>query len=362
MKFSTAKIYKKLPKALRKRRVILAIIAIAVVLLFLLRGGPDTKQIKIALVEEKSILSEISASGSIKSNTASTLKFATSGKIVWFGVKKGDYVYAGQAIASLDREPFEIALRQAQQDVNAADAILSQVYDEQKKQTQAENFDQKIRRTDAETAKNKTFDAMKKAERDLRNATIYAPQNGTITALNFIAREEVTTTSEIAKINDLADLNFTAQVDETEIAKIQVGQSTQITLDALPNRLVESAVQSIAPASTTTSTGATVFEVTFALPPNQNYRLGLNGEAKIITEKVDNALAVPQDAIIQDKFIYVKKDNRYQKREVEKGLTSDFEVQIISGLKKGEAIVTSGFEEIGKKSLIQKIKDQLIGA
>lgn len=329
-------------RKLLKKKVLLPLLTIVIAAFVITRGGQNVSLIKTATVEEKTITSEISASGSIKSQTSSTLKFANSGKITWIGVKVGDYVRKGQAIASLEKEPFLVALRQAEQDVNAADAILSQVYDEQKKQTAAENFDQKIRRTNAETAKNKAYDTMRKAQFDLTHTTIYSPQNGVITNLDFIVGEEVTPGSEIARVHDIETLQFVAEVDETDIGKAQVGQKVKLTLDAYPDQTIDTTIHKISPVATITETGAAVYEITTSLTGKSTYYIGMNGQAQIIVEERTNTKVISTDAVIDDKYVLVRTGSTYVQREIKTGLQSDSEIEVIEGLSVGEEIVIAG--------------------
>src|SRR3990170_3066811 len=142
------KLFKKVPKFLRSKRILIGLAILILVLFFLAtRGGAKKDAIKTASVMRQTIVSEVFASGKIDSLHSSTLHFAVSGKVVWIGVAEGDYVRRGQAVAALDKERFEIAIRQAQQDVVAADAELAKVYDDISKATGAESFDNRIKRT-----------------------------------------------------------------------------------------------------------------------------------------------------------------------------------------------------------------------
>lgn len=355
MKFLKTKNLKKLAKVTKSKKVIGTLIALILIFIMLAtRGGASREKIQIATVVQKELTVETSASGKIVSTNEVHLRFPTAGKITWTN-QEGNFVYKGQAIASLDKEKFEIALRQTQQDLNAADAVLSQVYDDLKKFPPPENFDQKIKRTNAETAKNKAFDAVKKAEKDLRDATLVAPFSGTLAVLNIVTGEEISSATEIGTIANLNKLQFIAQVDETEIAKINLGQQSTITLDAFEGKDIETTITAIAPMATTTSTSATAFEVKFNLDSAQNIRLGMNGEVKVVIESIENALVIPLEAIVEDKFVWVKTDGTYQKIEIAKGLESETEVQVTQGPQKNEKVLISGFDQIGKKSLIQRI-------
>src|SRR3989344_5954041 len=215
-------------------RPLLGLATVATLAFFSSTGGQNPSLIKLAQVQEKTIESQISASGAIKSENTITLRFPTSGKISKIFVDEGDYVKQGQIITALDAEKFEITQRIAQQDLNLADAILSQVYADLKKFPQPENFDQKIKRTNAETAKNKDYDALIKAQKDLADAQIITPFDSIITKLSVSENEQISPAMEIAKLSDFTNLNFITQVDETDIAKISFDQSAEIALDRLP--------------------------------------------------------------------------------------------------------------------------------
>lgn len=258
-------------------------------------------------------------------------------------------------MATLDRERFEIALRQAQQDVIATDAVLAKVYDDISKASGVETFDNRIKRTSAEAAKNKAFDAQKLAERNLADTVILAPISGVVTQVKINAGEDVMQTNELFKIEGAGDAQFVVEVDETEIGRVKLGQKAQVKLDAYSDEPVDSKVIFIGPETITTATGATAFEVKLPLPVDSKYRFGMNGEATIEVERLDDMLVVPVEAVIEDKYVYVKKRDNFEKREVKVGVTTDTEAQILSAVNSGEVVMTTGFDQIGKKSILQKI-------
>lgn len=337
-----------------KKKFILLFLVVGIIIYILVQRTTNAPEIKTAAAQKQNIKSTVVASGSVKAKDSANLTFSTSGKIAWIGVKEGNAVYKGQAIASLDREKFEIALRQAQQEVVATDAALQKVYDGLPKD-KVESFSDKVNRTAAEAKKNQAFDALKEAERLLRGSTIYSPIGGTITEINVVAGQEVQTTTIIGVVADLSTKKFVSEVDETDIGKIEDKQKAQITLDAFPGEIFKSETEQIAQHSTTTSTGATAFGVKFILNDQSNIRIGMNGEAEIIIEEKENALTVPTEALLDEKYLYVKTITGYEKRGIEKGIESDFEVEITSNLTEGEEVVISPSESIGSKNWLQKL-------
>jgi len=354
-KINDPSIYQKIPKILRSKKVLLAL-AIVIIFAFIgTRGGADMGKIKTAQVEQKNIASEIVTAGKISSQSESTIHPAVNGKVVWVPVKEGDFVKKGQAIASLDKEKYEIALRQTEQDVVALDAELEKLYDGRRNKTSIESYDEKIERTALEAAKNKAYDEWLEAKRNLKDTVITSPFAGTVIEVNVHPGEEIFYTTAIAKIADIENLNFTAELDDTDVGQIKEGQKTIVTLDAFPDEEILSQVESVSFVSNVTSSGSDVFEVKFNLEQEEDYRIGMNGESRIIIQEKEDVLAVSVEAIFDENFVHVKTNGEFVKREVEKGIESDSEVEIVSGLSKDETVVIAGLEEIGKKTHFFKI-------
>ena len=354
-KINDPSIYQKIPKILRSKKVLLAL-AIVIIFAFIgTRGGADMGKIKTAQVEQKNIASEIVTAGKISSQSESTIHPAVNGKVVWVPVKEGDFVKKGQAIASLDKEKYEIALRQTEQDVVALDAELEKLYDGRRNKTSIESYDEKIERTALEAAKNKAYDEWLEAKRNLKDTVITSPFAGTVIEVNVHPGEEIFYTTAIAKIADIENLNFTAELDDTDVGQIKQGQKTIETLDAFPAEEILSQVESVSFVSNVTSSGSDVFEVKFNLEQEEDYRIGMNGESRIIIQEKEDVLAVSVEAIFDENFVHVKTNGEFVKREVEKGIESDSEVEIVSGLSKDETVVIAGLEEIGKKTHFFKI-------
>lgn len=339
----------------KKRYIVLALLAAFLVFFFANRGAADLSQIKTANVQKRDIKSEVIASGKVASQSESSPHFAVAGRVVWVGVKKGDYIKRGQAIASLDKEEFEIAIRQAAQDVWAAEAEQVKAYDDIKNNGSDETYEDRVKRTNAEAKKNKAVDAQKAAERNLKDTVLTSPIAGTVIDLPVKAGQEILLTTDIAKIADIDNPVFKAEVDETDIGIVSPGQKGTLNLDAFPDKEIPTAVTAIGQTAITTTTGATAFEVELSLDTSANYLSGMNGEAAVVTEEKSQVLAVPQEAIVDDKYVWVKIGNIYEKKEVTLGISSDSDIEIVAGTEENSQVVTSGFDQIGKRSLLQKI-------
>lgn len=347
--------YNKIPRKLRTKKVLIIATILILVFFVITRGSADKSLIETAKVQKQSIKSQVFATGKVESEADATLNFPVAGRVVWIPVKEGDYIEKGQAIASLDKEKYEIALRQAQQSVVETDAVLQQTYDSLNDDDDVESYADKVSRTAAEADKNQAYDAMKLAERNLKDTILISPISGTLISLNINVGDEILSTESVARIVDLENIVFTADIDEGDIGTIKKDQPTTIFLEAFPDEEITSNVKSVAIESKTTSTEATVIEVKFTMPEKENIILGMNGDVQITTEEKDDVLTVPIESVTEENKVWVKNNGSYSQKTVDLGIDNDSDVEIRSGIGLGEEIVVAGFDEIGKKSILDKI-------
>lgn len=138
--------------------------------------------------------------------------------------------------------------------------------------------------------------SLKQVQRELANATLTAPFDGVITAVNIMA-SDASGSSAAMSIADTSRLHVDVLVDETEIANIQVGQDAQITLDALMGITLTGKVANIDP-SGTISSGVVNYSVRVNLDTTDAaLKLDMTANAAIIGEQHENVLAVPTTAI-----------------------------------------------------------------
>ncbi len=137
--------------------------------------------------------------------------------------------------------------------------------------------------------------SLEQAKRNLANATITAPFDGVITAVNIVPGESGS--SDALTIADTNQLHVDVLVDETEIANVQVGQQAQVTLDALTGITLTGKVDNIDPAGTV-SNGVVNYSVRVNLDPSDvALKLDMTANASLIGEKHENVLAVPTTAV-----------------------------------------------------------------
>lgn len=265
----------------RHIRLIIGVIIIFALLYTLTPlGKRDKEERRIPTVEKKQLFESFSASGTIESKNKTTLHFLTSGKVVWVGIKKGDAVFAGQALASLDITELRASLRQAEQDFIAAKAEVEKVYDETGRKVD-ESFSEKVKRTSFEAKQNKAFDAMKKVEVQIQDATLFSPINGVVTDISINLGENVGI-AETIEIIDPSSFFFRAEADETDYSSVFIGQKARIMLDAYKDETFDGKVSFVGRKTEVTSSGISFVPVEVELDPNNKIIDGLSGEVEFI--------------------------------------------------------------------------------
>lgn len=139
--------------------------------------------------------------------------------------------------------------------------------------------------------------SVKNAKTDLASTKIYAPFDGTIASVAGQVGGPASSNAALLTLLSDSEVTLPVQIDETEISKVKLGQTAQVTLDALTGQTFTGKVTSITPQATVVSNIA-VFYVTVTMPnPNLVLRPGMSAEAEIIAREVPNAVLVPRRAV-----------------------------------------------------------------
>lgn len=198
---------------------------------------------------------------------------------------------------------------------------------------------------------------LKNAKTQLGYTTITAPSAGIVTKKYVEAGSIVTAGKSsslgtgsgvaIVDIADTSEMLAVVDVDETDIAKIEVGQLVEVTVQAYPDELFEGKVTKIAPQSVTDQ-NVTTIPVTVQIDmPDARLKPGMNVSCDFIMGKVEDALKVPNEAIKETDNGYtvdVMKAGKPVTRKVEIGLVGSSDTEIKSGLKEGDEVITARIE------------------
>ncbi len=287
---------------------------------------------------KKDLKETLELSGKIDAGVSATLRFSAGGLVTYLGAKEGDAIKKWQTLASIDTRQLQKTLEQKLNLYAIQRGTHDQFIDDNDNSIPDGELGLELKRL-LEKNSYQLENTVKDVEYQdlaLSLARLSSPIAGVLITSPVTTSNVQVLATDTWIVIDPSSLYFSADIDETDIRRVEVGQKAIITLDAFPDQFVETTVDSISFAPKETTVGTT-YEVKFALPSSAigNLRLGLNGTAEIIMNEMGGVLALPSSAIttVDGKtMVYVKSGNRYEEREIKTGIEYKGYVEVIEGI------------------------------
>ena len=193
--------------------------------------------------------------------------------------------------------------------------------------------------------------SMQNLQDAMNNYTITAPISGTIIEKDAKVGDAVKAGDTLCIVYDLSYLEMSINVDELQISSISVGQQVQITADAVPDKTYVGTVTRVSMKGTANG-GTTTYPVTIRIDDTDGLRPGMNANAEIVVAEANNALVVPNAAVVRGSYVLVTKDSPSAANAdtameapegfvyvpVKTGVSDDDYTQIVSGIQEGDTI------------------------
>ncbi|MEO5776561.1 MAG: efflux RND transporter periplasmic adaptor subunit [Flavobacterium sp.] len=400
------------------------IVAILVLLLVLKSKGvignnDEGKEVETAKVDEITIVETVSATGKIQPEIEVKISSEVSGEIIALPVKEGQVVKKGDLLVKINPDLYTSGYNRTISNLSGSKAGLSQA-DATFKEAKA-SYDRSktlfdkgiISRSDWDKA-IASFEGAKankesayynvqsanatvmEAKDNLGRTTIYAPADGTISSLGVELGERVLGTqqmtgTEILRVANLNNMEVEVDVNENDIVKISIGDSTKIQVDAYLKKDFKGIVTSISNSASTATTAdqVTNFKVKVRIlkesyqdllegkPVTYSpFRPGMTATVDIITKRKEKVIGVPISSVVvkadtaatkkyeikdepEDKkvvakndkkfeCVFVKDGNKAKIRIVKTGIQDDTNIEITSGLKKGDVVIIGPYTTVTK--------------
>ena len=390
------------------------------------KGQTKAVEVRTEAVETRDLVASVTASGQIRPRTKVDVSADVTGKIVRLSVKEGDMVTKGQFLLQIDPEQVTAALQraeaglastraqaaqsranliQAQKNFERSQAIKTKspelVSDDQLEQLRTQAEVTKAQFEAAGFGVEQAVASVRDARQALSRTTIVAPMSGRVTRLNVEEGETAImgtlnrADATLLTISDMSVLETTVKVDETDVARISVGDSALIQIDAFPDTTFVGRVVEISNSSVSKTAGANSgdqaidYEVRVQLlDPPSDTRPDFSATAKIVTASRTKALSIPIIALtvreneklpnadsavtvgrgqparevgkrdVEGVFV-VGTDNKVSFRTVKVGIAGERHFEVLEGLKAGETIVAGTYQairELKDGALIRTVK------
>ena len=187
---------------------------------------------------------------------------------------------------------------------------------------------------------------------------VTTPIAGTITALPLTVGTSVNTSTAVAQLGNIKELQIKARVPERDIAVLKTGLNAEVSLVAFKGEVLKAHVIRVSPIVDEVSRSK---EIYFAFDEaDSKINAGMYAKIKLFTTTHKNQIVIPFDSVNSSDgkyYVFVIKDDSYvEMREVSLGVNVDGNVQILSGLSEGEKIVASGIQSLTDGSKINIVE------
>lgn len=343
---------------------LLAILGIGVVFYFTLQYNKKKNQEKVAIVAEKNadvavrtatVKSEemsgaFSVNGTFLPNRQAQISAEMGGQLIALYVKEGSYVRAGQSIGKLAGEKIDVNISSAIANLENANLTLNRY--EQAYKTGG------ITALQLDQARLQ----VKNAKSQLQSAQLASGDTNVISKVSGIVGRkfaEIGTVvgpgSPIVEVVDISSLKLKVDVDQSQVAQLQVGNLVKVKPDVITG-ILDGRITFIAPAAS----GALKFPVEISVANSQNtLRAGMYGTALFDRQGVGSIVTIPRDAFVgsvSDNQVFVVKNNTAHLTKIQSGANYGDRVEVISGLNIGDEVVVSGQINLTDKTKVRVLK------
>ena len=379
------------------------------------------KEVETTSVNEITIIETVSATGKIQPETEIKISSEVSGEIIELPIKEGQLVKKGDLLVRINPDLYTSSLNRSVAGLSNTKAGLSQA-DATFQEAQANYnrnktlFDKGIISKAEWDRVVATFEGAKAAKQaayygvqsaaatvteardNLGRTTIYAPADGTVSLLSVELGERVLGTqqmtgTEILRVANLNNMEVEVDVNENDIVKVSVGDSTKIEVDAYLKKEFKGIVTSISNSASNAVTAdqVTNFKVKVRIlkesymdllkgkPESYSpFRPGMTATVDIITKRKEKVVAVPISAVVMksdtlgpnkaqlkqedgnssevviqktDKkleCVFVKEGDKARIRIIKTGIQDDTNIEVMQGLKKGDVVIIGPYTTVTK--------------
>jgi membrane fusion protein (multidrug efflux system) len=300
-------------------------------------AGPAVS-VEALKVERLALPQGITAVGSLRSDESVTLRPEVAGRISAIQFREGERVAKGAPLVKLDPSVTQAELQQAQ-----ANMVLAKVKYDRAVDLQGKGFISGQARDEAENNLKVGEAALALARAKLAKLSIEAPFSGIIGLRSVSVGDYVKEGADMVNLEAIDPLKVDFRVPEIYLSQIRVGQSLQMTLDAVPGKTYEGKVFAINPLVDTAGRAVVIR----AQVRNQDTTLrpGMFARVRLLTHDTQEALVVPEQAIVpqgDEWFVYRVVDGKAQRAKVEIGQRRDGKAEVMKGLRDGDVVVTAG--------------------
>ena len=305
--------------------------------------------VKAAPATHATLNVEVTAVGTLRADETVMVRPEIAGRVETIHFREGQKVRQGETLVTLDQEEYQAQLASSAAQLALEQSSYRRLQDMDRQQLASQQ------NLDEAKAKLDTARAQQELNRvRLSKTVIRAPFDGMIGLRKISPGAYVKPGDDIVALESLGAMKLDFRVPETYLARLAVDQRLAARVDAYPEQSFEGTIYAIEPALDE-ETRTVLLRARLPNPHNQ-LRPGLFARVSLILERRENALVVPEQAIVpvgQTTFVYRVADGKAVMTPVKLGLRRPGLVEILEGLSAGDQVVTDGQLKIRDGAAVQ---------
>lgn len=326
------------------------------------KSGKDGKEgekkieaipVEVVAVGRQPISASYAGTANLEAPGESQVVAKTSGVMVQLLAEEGQYVTKGQVLARLDGDRVRLEAQRSAATVNKLENNYRRSQKLRQEKLVSADSDEQIR-YELEAARA----SLALAKLELSYTNIVAPISGVVAQRMVKPGNLISLNAPVFRIVDNSRLEAALNVPEREMAVLKQGMPLRMVVDAIPGKVFEGKVDRVSPV---VDSGTGTFRVVCAFAGNETLRPGMFGRIEVIFDQRDNVLTIPRSALLEDEgetAVYVIRGNKAARVPVKLGYINGQVVEIVSGLKENEKVVTAGKVAIRDGSEVTVINDK----
>ncbi len=390
----------------------IGVLVIAIVVIGILGSSrKEIIQVQTEKVVKRTITQSVTATGTLDPEFKVTITPEVAGEIVQLPVKEGQYVKKGDLLVRIRQDAYLAQVEQSEASLKSAEANLSMGKAQldkvtldynRAKELHAKNL---ISDSDLESAKSsylsaqgsfqgaqaqvsQTEAALKVQKDQLSKTTIYSPMDGVVSQLNVQLGDRVLGSlynvgTNMMTVSDLKSMLAVVDVDENDVVLLSVGDTARIKIDAFGDKVFRGIVYQIGNTAISSGTGTQEQVVNFEVKIkfidfDPGFKPGMSCNANIETKTLHDVLSVPIQSVTArnstemqsqqteessntssskkkkettnklKEIVFLAEKGKAKSVDVETGISDDNYIQVKSGLKEGQQVITGPYKAISR--------------
>ena len=324
-------------------------------------GGAEGLIVRVTEVETKVLARSVTGSGTIRPHRTVTVSAEIAGQVVGIAVDEGAAVAEGDLLAQINDTDVRLQLDEARSAVSKERVDLARENYERMQSLLEEGV---LSRAVVDQAQSEylSLDSayrsaqarIRQLQEQLRKASVRAPMSGRVAATPVNRGEFLAPGAPVAVIENMEQILVVLEVSDRDIVKVRTGQAVEATTDAYPERVFRGIVDNTATAANPVTR---TFKVEARIHNSDgSLRSGMIASLRILLDE-SVAMVVPVEALVgqgeAESTVFVVAGGFARRRAVTLGERWDREVEVLSGLAAGDAVITSGKDRVADGQAVQ---------